>query len=197
MKIINGLIVSAGFSSRMGKFKPLLNFQGKPFIINIVDKLLTVCDKVSVVTGFNHEEIEKLIEEKNAKYNKRVYCDHNSNYELGMFGSIKTGLNSIAESEWVLYHLVDQPNLPQQFYAEFISRIDNSFDWIQPTYQNQKGHPILFNKKVIKEILCADIKSNLRAVSSLERIKIKLWECNYNEILTDIDFPKDYKIISE
>ncbi|MFH1528500.1 MAG: NTP transferase domain-containing protein [Bacteroidota bacterium] len=39
---IHGLILSAGLSGRMGKFKPLLHYKGKSFIQNIVFKLNSV-----------------------------------------------------------------------------------------------------------------------------------------------------------
>ena len=63
--IINGLVISAGLSGRMGKFKPLLSYKGKSFIQNIVLKLSSVCDKVIVVTGFKDKLIEENVNQLN------------------------------------------------------------------------------------------------------------------------------------
>ncbi len=194
---IEGVIISAGVSSRMGKFKPLLKYHGETFLVGIINKLLKICNNVIVVTGFKFQKIESIVSENELNFKGRVKCIHNSSYEKGMFSSIVTGLKVIEEDSWTLYHLIDQPNLPVKFYEEFISQIDNSFDWIQPTFEAQKGHPILINKKVIKKILNSEIESNLRIISASDEIRKKYWDCGFSEILTDLDFPEDYKKISE
>jgi molybdenum cofactor cytidylyltransferase len=182
---ITGIIVSAGLSSRIGNFKPLIEYVGKTFLSNIIDKLLTVCDNVIVVTGHNSEKIETLISEND--YAGRVNCVYNAEYEKGMFTSLQRGVQECTNTNWIIYHQVDQPNLPINFYNEFVLQIDEKYDWMQPIHNDRKGHPILFNKKLCAEILEKDASANLRHISSLEKFNKKYWKCKYKEIYTDID----------
>ena len=192
-KKITGLIIAAGLSSRMGKFKPLLNYKGKSFLQNIIEKLDSICDEIIIVVGHNSEKIKSHLESSNITINYKLV--HNQNYHDGMFTSLKKGVESIEKSDWVLYHFVDQPTLPKEFYSEFKKKLDPNYDWIQPVYKKQRGHPILFNKEVINKIVCAKKESNLREISQTSLINKKFWKCNYMQILTDIDTNDDYKLL--
>jgi molybdenum cofactor cytidylyltransferase len=187
---ITGIILSAGLSGRMNAFKPLLRLSnGKTFIYNIVDKLSPICDEIVVVTGFKSNEIEENLNsiEQKAKL-KFVF---NENYKSGMFTSLQTGLSE-AESQWYLYHFVDQPSLPISFYSEFVKQIDVQFNWIQPTYNNRKGHPILFDNKLTQLILHCSESETLRDVARDKSINKKFWECGTDLIFEDIDTQNDF-----
>jgi len=188
-KKITALIIAAGLSGRMNNFKPLLNYKGKSFIQNIIQKLVAVCGRVMVVTGYKSDEVVNHLDKTNLL--SRVDVIRNSSYKKGMFTSLQKGLEKLNEAEWILYHFVDQPNLPTEFYSEFITNLDNNFDWIQPSFNNRKGHPILFNRKVCKTIIDSKSDSNLRCLVR-NKFNKKIWNCSYSEILTDIDTPEDY-----
>ena len=96
----------------MGKFKPLLTYKGKSFIQNIILKLNSVCDKIIIVTGFNANEVEESML-KQFKVNSKIEFVFNSKFEKGMFNSLQTGLTAAINSDWILYHFVDQPGLPE------------------------------------------------------------------------------------
>jgi len=190
---IYGLLISAGLSGRMGKFKPLLEYEGKSFVENIAGKLCTVCEKVIVVTGFNSAKIDKYLKERMKPAElKKIRIVHNANYKAGMFTSLKTGLLNCSGTDWVLYQFVDQPTLPLRFYFDFINQIENGYDWIQPVSGKRKGHPVLFDKKVIEKVSVSPDDSNLREISH-DGINKKYWECEYKEIFDDIDRIEDYK----
>ena len=182
---ISGLVVSAGLSSRMEKFKPLLQYEGKTFLHSIISKLDSICDEIVVVTGHNRDSIEtelNLLQNKN-----EIKTVFNENYKDGMFTSLQKGLENIKGNDWVLYHFIDQPTLPNIFYNDFISQIDNKFDWIQPKYHGKNGHPILLNNKTINLILEAPCSSKLKEISQNSNISKKYWDCIYSEIHDDID----------
>ena len=202
--IINGLLISAGLSGRMGQFKPLMLYKNKTFVITIVEKLLTVCEKVVVVTGFQKEKIESTINSqfstlptggqvRNSQFLERVKCIYNPNYEQGMFTSLQIGLAELKNSDWILYHFVDQPFHEEKFYGELISQIDNNYDWIQPCYSGKEGHPVLFKKNIFEKILTANSSSSLRLIRDDVNTKKKKWECSYSHILNDYDTPEDFK----
>lgn len=194
-KAFQGVILSAGFSKRMGEFKPLIIYNEKSFLENIAYKLSQVCNKIIIVTGYNSDLIEQHIKSWDNKLKSKVNLVFNPNYEKGMFTSLKRGVEANS-GNWILYHFVDQPTLPQAFYNEFVKRIDSNFDWLQPVKVKRKGHPVLFNKIINEKILSAPDDSNLREITKKD-IKKNFWQCDYKEIFDDIDKPEDMKKLDE
>ena len=197
-KKIYGIILSAGLSGRIRKFKPLANYKGKTFIHNIITKLNPVCSQIIVVTGFNSEKLKTevnktLSESKETEIIDKLKFTYNEQYEKGMFTSLQAGLTAAKDSDWVLYHFVDQPGLPENFYKEFVYKIDDRHNWNQPTYKKQKGHPILIKKELFGLILNAPYNAILRKISNNQMVKKKFWECGYEEIFQDIDTEEDYQ----
>lgn len=190
---ITGLIISAGFSKRMGAFKPLLEYNGEPFIITITKKLLLLCERVIIVTGFRSNEIETVLTShfSSQDFNNKITTVFNPDYEKEMFTSLQAGLKGLKNSKWVLYHFVDQPFLSENFYNDFISQLDAHYDWIQPTYNNSNGHPLIFNKRVADIIVNSPSDSNLRAVTSGHTLRKKYWNCLYPDVLKDFDTIED------
>jgi len=189
-KKVYGIILSAGLSSRMVKFKPLLGYKGKSFIQNIVLKMNSVCDKIIIVTGHQANEVKKNIYQLNI--NSKIEFVQNESFEKGMFTSLQAGLVKAKESDWIIYHFVDQPGLPEEFYKEFVKQIDDKHNWIQPAIKEQKGHPILIKRNLFQIILDAPLNSNLREISNDPMVNKKFWECGYEEIFQDIDTEEDY-----
>jgi len=192
---INGLILSAGLSSRIGTFKPLLLYNGQSFISIILQKLYPSCDNVGIVTGYKKEQVEETIKKCISDFN---YYQHkiklilNDQFEQGMFCSMQAGLKEMSDCDWLLYHFVDQPHLPPQFYHEFIGQIEKSYNWVQPEYNNKKGHPILLHNSLFPKIL--NLKStSLKDISHSSEIKKKIWNCDYPQIIEDIDTKEDYQ----
>lgn len=196
--ILYSLLIAAGLSSRMGKFKPLLPFHNDPIIISIVKKLLPFSSKVLIVTGYKEKEIRSAVEKSLPRLvvNDKIILVSNHEYEKGMFTSLRAGLRRAKDCDWILYHFVDQPQLPQNFYAGFISQIDNKYDWIQPAHSKRKGHPVLINESLFNSIVNADENSSLKEVINSKKINKKIWNCNYKEILFDMDTPEDYNMLS-
>jgi molybdenum cofactor cytidylyltransferase len=188
---VSGLIISAGLSGRIRKFKPLLNYKGNTFLQNITAKLSGVCDKVIIVTGYKANEVKENIEQLNGKIKYKIVF--NPDYEKGMFTSLQAGIRKAKEADWILYHFVDQPGLQQTFYSDFLQQIDDNHNWIQPSINGENGHPILIHKELFELIINASKESNLRDLSKNSIVKKKFWECNYKEIFQDIDTEEDYQ----
>lgn len=175
----------------MGAFKPLLMYEDKPFIINIINKLKCICSTIGIVTGHNAIQIEELIQ-KNYPYSNTTKLIINEDFENGMLSSLQAGLKQMSDCDWILYHFADQPHLPQKFYTEFINEIENEYNWIQPEYNQKKGHPVLLNKSIFPKILDSQY-SSLKEISRLSKIKRKTWKCNFPQVVEDIDTKDDYQ----
>lgn len=195
--VLNSLLIAAGLSSRMGEFKPLLPFQNESIIISIINKLLPFSSNVFIVTGFKEKEIISAIEKYFPKsvLDDKIVLVSNHDYEKGMFTSLQAGLRKAKECDWILYHFIDQPQLPQNFYTDFITQTDDKFDWIQPAYNKRKGHPVLIRKSLFENILGTEENSSLKVVSNIKNISKKIWNCNYKDVLVDIDTPEDYNML--
>lgn len=187
-KEINGLLISAGLSGRMGAFKPLMQFNGETFVNCVTQKLLRICDHVIVVTGFQREKVESVCRLQSTE---KIVCVFNPNYEIGMFTSLKAGIEHLRNSNWVLYHFVDQPFFADEFYDEMILQISDNYDWVQPVHNGNEGHPVIFNKKIIDIIAESSLDSNLRIIRDLPSIRKNYWICDYPEVLKDFDTPED------
>lgn len=188
---ISGIILSAGLSGRMNHFKPMLKLgNGKTFIQSITEKLSKICDEVVVVTGFRSKEIVEHVSTIHEM--DKIKFVLNEEYNQGMFSSLQAGLKN-CNSKWYLYHFVDQPSLPIEFYTNFIDQIDDRVNWIQPIFKDRKGHPILFDKSVKEKILKSDSSQNLRKISRDRSIQKKFWKCDTELIFEDIDTENDYK----
>ena len=198
---LNGLLISAGLSGRMGKFKPLMQFNREPFVTGITRKLVSFCEKVVIVTGFQNEKVEALIDSQfsilNSQFSNKVACVYNPNYTKGMFTSLKAGIEHLKNSEWVLYHFVDQPFFTNEFYKKMVSQANDEFDWVQPVHDGKEGHPVMFNKKVIDLISKSSLDSHLRMIRDLPDIRKNYWNCGYREVLIDFDTPEDLKNFSQ
>lgn len=196
---VNGLIISSGYSERMGELKPIMMYNGFPFVVQIIVKLSQVCETIYVVLGHESETIKTTIERYlnepplNAKgIASMVKFIFNENYEQGMFSSLQAGLKGMDKCDHVIYHFVDQPMLPEVFYIDFAAQKDFSVDWLQPEYHEQKGHPILINNTMFQAILDSPPESNLRDLSANLKIKKRFWKCTYPEVLQDIDTQEDF-----
>ena len=194
MRKITGLVISAGLSGRMGKFKPLLEFDNKTFLEHIILKLDKICSRIIIVTGYRNDLAKKEIVNRLSICNQEVLgkiaWQYNPEYKKGMLTSLQAGLKTVEDAEWVLYHFVDQPNIPTDFYNKFAAQADRSFDWIQPCYSGKSGHPILISQKLIPAILNLNTEQSLRDLETIMQVNRTYWNCNYKEILQDFDTPE-------
>ena len=128
---------------------------------------------------------------------KKMHWQHNPDYEKGMLSSLQAGLNAVKDSKWILYHFVDQPNIPAPFYPALANQIDNVFDWIQPSYMGKSGHPILFSNKLTDAILNLNQDQSLRDLAQFVKFKQKKWDCGFKEILMDFDTPQQLENLKQ
>ena len=102
-------------------FKPLADYKGKTFLNNIIIKLDSICDEIIVVTGFNTDElktetIKSLNDDNQSALLKKIKFVLNDSFQNGMFTSLKKGISGAKNCDWILYHFVDQPGLPENYY---------------------------------------------------------------------------------
>lgn len=185
---ITGLLLCAGMSGRMGTSKALMMYEDFPFAVQIIKKMFLVSAEVVVVVGHESEKVKnETIKYFTANDIAKLKFILNENYKSGMFSSLQCGLRNIQQSEWILYHFVDQPSLPNSFYKEFVEQLQEGINWLQPSHKKRLGHPILFDNKAADTILQLSDNNSLRDLSNDPMIKKLFWDCSYLDVLQDID----------
>lgn len=193
MKNINitGLLLAAGNSSRMGEDKAFLQFDGRYAFEIIAAKMKLICSSVVVVTGKNRERVEETIRLMPEERKNGLVTVYNEDYEKGMFTSLQAGLRQCSDAGFYLYHFVDQPLIPDEFYTGFAHSLSEGDDWLQPEYSGKRGHPVLFGNRLKENIVCAPKESDLRECVRNSGIIRKFCGCGFREILIDLDTPED------
>lgn len=138
---INGIILAAGHSSRLGQDKQLVKFNGNPLIHHTEKMLHPVVNHLFVVLGHNHETIKKEI--------KAATCLVNEKWQLGMGTSLSCGISQAQNhADAILIALCDQPRIPVSHYSEMIvTATQNPTKIIATAYQEISGVPAIFPKQ--------------------------------------------------
>ncbi|OPX26132.1 MAG: hypothetical protein B1H05_02820 [Candidatus Cloacimonas sp. 4484_140] len=191
---IFGLILAAGYSSRMGDFKPLVLYNKKPFIEHIINKLAAVCDEILIVTGFNGYVLEDNVKEI---YNgkpilKKIDFINNKDFIKGMFSSVQIGLKELfpemQKDDYVMLHLVDQPHISEVVYEKLAHEAHNfARKVILPSYEKKAGHPIILSRYIVEKIINAPVSDNLRDVLRKFHDEISYIEILDESIVQDVN----------
>ncbi|NDV25936.1 DVU_1551 family NTP transferase [Desulfovibrio sp. JC010] len=187
---IYGLILAAGFSSRMGKLKALLPLDGCTVLSRCIRSLVNGgASDIFVVTGHMAEQVGA---EAKTLGMHEIF---NPDYEQGMFSSVQAGVQGLPDDASAFLVLpVDIPLVRSSTIRAL------TFDYssapakiIYPCFRGERGHPPLISAELIPEIIAHDGSGGLRTV--LERYDSEARELNMPDlgILRDLDTPEDYE----
>lgn len=191
---IAGLIVAAGYSSRMGTFKPLLTLGNKTVIEMAVDSLRQGgVQDIRVVTGHRSGELNPVLEHLN------VRVIENTKFADGMYSSIVAGLRTMTGEVEACFLLPGDNPLIRRHSIKNIVRIyrKTGATVIYPVFNDQRGHPPLIK---------ADCFPFILGSSGLGGLKNVLTQFNANSVevaladqgvVSDIDTAEDYKKLLE
>lgn len=191
-KRFGACILAAGFSSRMGRFKPLLPLGDKTVIERVlaVSKAAGMKD-IAVVTGYSREALLPIIEREAAV---EVY---NSDFEKGMFTSIQAGAAAMpSDLEGFFIMPVDCPLVTEQVLRQLMEQFERD-KFAVPCYRGKKGHPLLVPECFRQEIVTHDGKGGLKTITDRDFDRMKRIETGYEGVILDMDTPKAYAEILE
>jgi broad specificity phosphatase PhoE/CTP:molybdopterin cytidylyltransferase MocA len=190
-----GVILAAGYSSRMGEFKALLDVGGKPAAARLADALREAgAAEVVLVTGYEREKLTELIRATGAleAFNER-FAD-------GMFTSVKAGLEKAlsltgGSASAFLLLPADCPLAPASAIRALLdAHRENPGRFIVPCYRGKKGHPLLIPAELVPEILAHEGKGGLKAVTDRHDDMIRV-ETDDEGVVLDMDSPAGYEEI--
>jgi molybdenum cofactor cytidylyltransferase len=179
---IEGVVLAAGLSTRVGENKLILDVEGKTVIERCILEMYDICSKIIVVGGHRVEDIEDIL----GNYSK-VELIYNPNYLDGMFSSVKKGITNIKEERFFLIP-GDYAVVNKKTYEDML-KVDN--DIVIPMHNGRKGHPLLMKSYLIEELLEDIYCETLRDfISKKGFIPIIVKDPG---ILMDIDTMEDYR----
>lgn len=147
------IILAAGNSSRMGKPKQFLNYQGKTLLETVSDQAVqTSYRPIIVVLGAYAEDILKKHQ------NQQISYVVNNNWESGMSSSIYAGLSAILDQhrdiENVIIAVADQVFISSIIFEQLLAQHKLTHkNIVASKYAHTIGTPVLFHKNYFPELL--------------------------------------------
>lgn len=192
MPDLAAVILAAGQSARMGRFKPLLPL-GKGTIIGRVVDLFQQggISDIRVVVGHRAEDLKPLVGRLGAE------AILNKKHLDGMFSSVLTGVAGLPIETRAFFILpVDIPLVRPATLERMLEAHRRRPDHIiHPCFQANRGHPPLIPTKYIPDIIASTGEGGLRAVLDRLRPSAVNLEVPDEHILLDLDRPEDYERI--
>ena len=189
---MTALILAAGFSSRMGRFKPLLPL-GE---VAVLERLVGIYRGVGIkeigcVVGHRRDELIPRLR------NLGVRPIRNAVYKEGMFSSVVAGIDSLPpETECFFIHPVDIPLVRPSTLARLLKiREEHPQAILFPIFEKERGHPPLIPDWCIRQI------RNWKGGNGLRGFLIRNEASSVNVpvadrfIHKDMDTPEDYQFL--
>jgi molybdenum cofactor cytidylyltransferase len=190
--MISAILLAAGESRRMGRPKQLLEWQGKPLLLHVLENLIrSSADEIILVLGHETEEIRNCLPELPVK------IVVNPDYKTGMASSLRQGLLSMDPgSEAFLVLLADQPcigpDMVDRVIREF-RRADPKRGIVRPVYRGTPGHPVLIGVRHLPEALQLHGDEGARRILMNHPEDVLEIEVDHDGVLMDIDTPEAYR----
>jgi putative nucleotidyltransferase with HDIG domain len=188
MHTIPAIILAAGFSERMGCFKPLVELNGQ----RVVDRVVSLyrsegVSDICVVVGHRATEM------KAALTGSGVRIVFNKNYNAGMFSSVCEGIRHLpTECRAFFVHPVDIPLVRKPTVAALLKAFQEAAGKIvYPLFDGRRGHPPLISADLTPNILTWSEAGGLRTLLEAHEKPATDVPVMDEAILSDMDTPQD------
>jgi molybdenum cofactor cytidylyltransferase len=185
---LEGILLAAGESRRMGFPKPLLKLGSRTFIEILAAAMLQSVARLIVVIGAHAGAVRGAI-----PADSRIAVVENPDYLRGQLSSIKAALPHVSpDAGGVLIHLADHPMVRAETFAAVIDgyrRLQRPIAIAR--YQGRRGHPVLFSRELFAELAAAPEDQGARAVVSADPARVAYVDVDDAGVLTDLDTPDD------
>jgi molybdenum cofactor cytidylyltransferase len=187
-KRIEGILLAAGESRRMGFPKPLLRLNGETFLHHIAASMLVTVERLIIVVGAHRDAVIAAVPPDD-----RISVIENLNYKLGQLSSIKAGLLAVsAHADAAMVHLVDHPTVLPETFGRLASEYQLSGKPILVARcRGHRGHPVLFDRSIFDELQRAPADVGARAVVNANADRVIYVDIDDPGILLDLDTPAD------
>lgn len=188
MNDIAAIVLAAGRSRRMGKFKPLLPFGAQTVVETCVNNLRAAgAAQIVIVAGHCAEEIRRQMSAASVQFVT------NPNPDGEMSESIALGVRSLGDSaKAVLITPADHPAVPPDITSALIEQWRAGNKLIQPEFEGKGGHPVLIDLSFRDVLLSLDRKGGLRGFFAEHRPEARRLPVQSPFVAQDMDTWEDY-----
>jgi molybdenum cofactor cytidylyltransferase len=199
---VAAVVLAAGFSSRMGSLKPLLQLGSTSAVERVVRSLREAgVAEIVVVTGHEAGSVAPLLERL------RVKRAHNAGYADGMFSSVRTGVAALAaDMDAFLVLPVDCPLVTARALRLLLDHFGDEAGAsgahatppgvLYPTCLGHRGHPPLIAARHAPALLAAPPDGDLRTfLAGLEPVAAEV-DVRDLTVLLDMDTPRDHAVLA-
>ena len=185
---LDGILLAAGESRRMGYPKPLLTIDGKTFIEKISATMLAVVPRLVVVLGAHADRIRRAVPRDD-----RIVIVENPNYSRGQLSSLKIGLDAAqSDAAGALVHLGDHPMVRVESFRAVVDSFERTRKPIVIARSGgQRGHPVIFDRSIFVELQNAPESEGARHVVNADASRIEYVDLDDPGINLDLDTPAD------
>jgi len=185
---LEGIILAAGESRRMGYPKPLLEIGSRTFIEQIAETMLAVVPRLVIVIGAYRERVRAAIAR-----DARIAIAENPDYSRGQLSSLKVGLGVIqADSAGAIVHLGDHPMVRVETFRAIVDTYDRTGKPIViARHHGRRGHPVVFDRALFGELMSAPEEEGARYVVNADASRVAYVDLDDPGINLDLDTPSD------
>jgi CTP:molybdopterin cytidylyltransferase MocA len=186
---LSAIILSAGLSTRLGEFKPLLPLGNERFLERVIALYRSVgVQDIRVVTGHRYEEVTAIAERSGAR---PVF---NPDFAQGMFSSVVAGVSDLPQGcTGFFIHPVDIPLVRRHTLIDLQNAFNHGNAGVcYPTFLDVRGHPPLISGNYANALKVGTGQGGLRQFLNgyeAQSLNVPVVDAF---ILKDIDTPEDY-----
>jgi molybdenum cofactor cytidylyltransferase len=189
---IEGILLAAGESRRMGYPKPLLKIGGRTFLDYLSAAMLESVSRLVIVLGAYSERVRRELP-REILDDPRIVVVENPDYARGQLSSLKTGLARVRpDAAAVMVHLVDHPAVRAATFSRLVAEYGRSAKPIVVArFGDRRGHPVIFDRAVFGELMDTPLDQGARAVVNADPSRVDYLESDDPGITMDLDTPED------
>jgi molybdenum cofactor cytidylyltransferase len=184
---VAAVVLAAGMSTRMGRSKVLLPWDGRTVIEAVVARLLAArLPEIVVVTGHEGDAVAEALTRL------PVQIVHNPQYAQGeMLSSLQAGLQVLPGSTAAcLVVMGDQPFLDGRVLGRVLAAYaEGRGEIVIPTHRGERGHPVLIGRRFWSEILLQESGAPRDVIRRYPE-QTALVDVRTDSILRDLDTPE-------
>jgi CTP:molybdopterin cytidylyltransferase MocA len=184
------ILLAAGASSRMGRPKPLLDFDGRTALRLALDSMAGLATPI-VVLGPNRAEIEAHVDLSLTK------LAFNLDVASGQTASLRAGLAMLPpDAEGFIFMPADYPLVQRSDVMRLVeaaSALPRKAVFI-PTYEMRRGHPVLCRRELASEIFNLPFSALAKVALKSDPARVEHVPLQSASVLMDMDTPEDYAL---
>lgn len=185
---VDGIILAAGVSRRMGRNKLLLPFRGKPLLAHVLELALRLpLDTLTLVT---RQETASGFVQGGGIMPGSILTVFNERPEKGMSESIRVGLRA-AGGDGYLFFVADQPLLDITSVNAVLGAADAE-SIVAPSYGGVPGNPVFFAAKFRDELMTLEGDAGGKLLRDRHPDSFRLVAVPGAAALRDVDTPAEY-----